>query len=60
MRKFTLALILVCSPAFAGTAFFSHETWNGGMTKQCHYTYLNEMYTITVNNVSLCPLTIEV
>lgn len=51
---------MVSGSAHAATAFFSHETYSGGLTKQCHYKYLNETYTITVSNVSLCPLSIEV
>lgn len=60
MRKLALALVLLAPPAFAATAFFSHETYSGGLTKQCHYKYLSERYTITVRSTSICPLTIEV
>lgn len=42
------------------TAFFTHETHGGGLTKQCHYQSLGERYSITVNSVSICPLSIQV
>jgi hypothetical protein len=60
MKKLIIVLLLVSAPAFAATAFFSHETTGQGMTKQCHYKYLGEMYSITISRVKICPLTIEV
>ena len=52
-------LILLSTPALAGTAFKTGERTTG-MTKQCYYTYLGSQYTITINAVGMCPLTIEV
>jgi hypothetical protein len=62
MKKFwtTIALLLITATAYAGTAHFTHETQGMGMTKQCHYKYLGEVYSITISKVKLCPLTIRV
>ena len=59
MKKLLL-ILLAAVPAHAATAFFSHETYSGGQTKQCHYRYLSEMYTINVKSYDICPITIEV
>jgi len=55
-----LAAVLLAMKAFAGTALFDHEEDTGGMTKQCVYDYLGSTYTITVSNVTICPLSIPV
>jgi hypothetical protein len=62
MKKLLIALTLTlaASSAYAATAYFSHESNSGGLTKQCHYKYLSEMYSITVRSTKICPLTIEV
>lgn len=44
---------------FAATAFLSGEL-ETGMTKQCFYDYLGSQYTITIDAIRLCPLTIQV
>lgn len=65
-RLTTIAILCVLLAAAAAqaqytvTAFFSHETNAGGLTKQCHYKYLNEFYSITVSNTEICPLQIQV
>jgi hypothetical protein len=60
MKKLIVLSLLFATAAYAGTARFTHETVGNGMTKQCHYRYLNESYSITVNRTKLCPLTIQV
>jgi len=60
MKNFLLALLLVSAAAHAGTAFYSHESSNGGMHKICYYDYLGDEVAITIGAVELCPLTIEV
>lgn len=60
IRSIVAAVLLVSSVAFAGTAFFSYETNDDGMYKQCVYDYLGEPYVITIKSIKLCPLTIPV
>ena len=59
MKKLLLIVLLLSSPAFAARAFYVGET-KSGMTKQCHYEYLGERYSITIANYKLCPMSIEV
>jgi len=54
-----IAMTLAAGTAYAGTAFLQYER-ETGMTKQCVYDYLGDEYTITINVVKLCPLTIRV
>jgi hypothetical protein len=54
-----IALTLAASAAYAGTAFFKYER-DTGMTKQCVYDYLGNEYTITINVVKICPVTIQI
>lgn len=55
-----IVCLALCSRAHAGTAFFQYEIQTGGITKQCVYDYLGSTYTLTVSNVSICPLNIQV
>ena len=59
MKKLLLVLSLVSVDAFAGTAFFKYE-YVSGMNKVCVYDHLGSDVAITINSVSLCPLTIQV
>jgi len=58
MKTF-IALLLLTSPAYAGTAFLTGEITQG-MTKICIYEYLGSVYSVTKKSYELCPLTIEV
>jgi hypothetical protein len=60
MKALILAALLSSSASWAGTAFFQFEEQTGGFTKQCVYNYLGSIYTLTISNVALCPLTLEV
>ncbi len=53
-------LLLMSGVAFAGTAFFTHETTSGGLHKVCYYDYLGDEVAITVRSHKICPLTIQV
>ncbi len=59
MKQLILALLLISSAAFAGTAFFKYER-TSGMKKICFYDYLGSEVAITIGAVQLCPLTIQV
>lgn len=59
-----LLLALVFAPrnsawAQTATAFLEGEETTG-MTKQCFYNALGNGYTVTINSIRLCPLTIQV
>jgi hypothetical protein len=54
-----LVIAFSAADAQGRTAYFTHETING-LTKQCHYDYLGEVYSITISVTKLCPLTIQV
>lgn len=61
MKSLTIAIAaLLPTIALAGTAFFVREVQTGGTTKQCVYNYLGNTHVITISNVKLCPLSIEV
>lgn len=60
MKRLTLILALLATPAFAGTAFFQYEINSNGMTKICMYDYLGSPYALTVSSVAICPLSIQV
>lgn len=57
--KYLIFLIMLTSPAFAGTAFLKSE-YITGTTKQCVYDYLGNTYVVTIPNTKICQLTIEV
>jgi hypothetical protein len=70
MRKLTIegkailasalfAVLLYAAAAHACTAFFKYER-TSGMNKICVYNHLGSDYAITVSNISLCPLNIQV
>ncbi len=59
MKKLLLILVLVATPALAGTAFFKYER-TSGMNKLCFYDYLGSEVAITIKVTQLCPLTIQV
>jgi hypothetical protein len=55
---FTLLLVSFTSPAYAVTAFFSHEI-PGGVTKVCVYKSYKGTHAITIDSWRPCPGTIE-
>ncbi len=59
MKKLILAVLLLSTPAFAGTAFYTGEVISG-MNKICYYNHLGSTVAITLRSTDLCPLTIEV
>lgn len=59
MRKFIALLLLISTPALAGTAFFSHEVISG-MNKICYYNHMGSQVAITLRSTQICPVTITV
>jgi hypothetical protein len=59
MRKLLLLALLLSTSAYAGLAFYTHETISG-LYKICYYDYLGSEIAITIELVNLCPLSIEV
>lgn len=49
----------VALPAQAGTAFYKRE-YVSGMNKICIYDHLGSEVAITIKNIELCPLSINV
>ncbi len=62
MKNLIVAIVLVtiAAIAWAGTGFFKYETKCTGFKKACVYDHLGDDIYITVDCVSLCPLSIEV
>jgi hypothetical protein len=59
MKKFIALLLLISTPALAGTAFFSHEVISG-MNKICYYNHLGSTVAITLRSTQMCAVTITI
>ena len=59
MKKLALALLILAAPAYAATAFYTHETIDG-LVKICFYSYYKGTVSINVNSYDVCPVSIEV
>ena len=59
MKKLALALLILATPAYAATAFYTHETVSGSV-KICFYESYKGTHAINVASYAVCPLQISV
>jgi hypothetical protein len=54
-----LTIVFSLNAQSSGTAFLS-KSYISGINKICIYSYLGSEYHITISNINLCSLTIEI